>query len=202
MSNFREPFGLDIGLADEIHTARVAVEAVLNDGDIYVDRIADLELLVAGNAVAHHVVNRCTDRFRKATVVQRGGDSVLNARDVFVADAVQFTSRDTGIDIIPDHIQHIGRKSSCDSHLFLLLRRFNRYGHCVPAMLPKSVYFLQFRVVGRGRLWYKARAPVATDCTQGQYFTRVPTHLAGCLKKGVARWGMRRPNPEITKWQT
>jgi hypothetical protein len=44
------------GLADVEHAAGVAVEAVLDHGDVDVDDVARLEHLVAGNAVADLVL--------------------------------------------------------------------------------------------------------------------------------------------------
>src|SRR5687768_10080792 len=48
-----QPAGLDAGLADVVHAARVAVVAVLDDGDVDVEDVAGLEHPVAPDALAH-----------------------------------------------------------------------------------------------------------------------------------------------------
>ena len=53
------------GLADEVHAAGVAVEAVLDDRDVDVDDVAGLQALVVRDAVADHVVDRGADGLRE-----------------------------------------------------------------------------------------------------------------------------------------
>src|SRR6185295_6950378 len=53
--------GLDRGLPYVEHAARVAVVAVLDYGDIDIQDVARLELLVSGYAVAYHVIDGCAD---------------------------------------------------------------------------------------------------------------------------------------------
>ena len=77
--------------------------------------------------MAHDMIDRGADRFRKSLVIQRGRDGLLHPGDVFVADSVEFTRGDTGFDIIFDHIQHIGGQATGDAHFFLLLGAFYRY---------------------------------------------------------------------------
>ena len=48
---------LDRGLADREHAARVAVEAVLDDGHVDIEYVSRLQDPIAGNAVADHVVH-------------------------------------------------------------------------------------------------------------------------------------------------
>src|SRR5690606_38187114 len=62
----------DRRLADAIHAAGIAVEAVLDDGDVDVEDVAGLEHLVAGNAVADLVVDGGADRLRERAVARWG----------------------------------------------------------------------------------------------------------------------------------
>src|SRR5258708_32202584 len=59
---------LDVRLADIEHAAAVAVEAVLDDGDVDVQDIARLQHPVARHAVADLVIYRGADRLRKSLV--------------------------------------------------------------------------------------------------------------------------------------
>ena len=65
-----QPPRLDRRRADVEHAARVAVEAVLDHGDVDVDDVAGLQLLVAGDAVADDVVDRRADRRRIGRVAR------------------------------------------------------------------------------------------------------------------------------------
>ena len=120
---------LDAGLADEEHPAGVAVEAVLDHGDVDVDGVAGLQPAIAGNAVADDMIDGGADRFREAAVVQRRRDRALDVGDVVVADTVQFVGRDAGLDIISDHVEHVGRQAAGNSHLVLLVGSLDRYVH-------------------------------------------------------------------------
>ena len=124
-----QSFCLDRGLADEKHPAGIPVKAVLDDRDVDIDGVPRLELPLAGDAVADHVVDRRADGFREAAVVERGRDRVLSAGDVFVADRVQFTGRDARFDMLADHVQDVGRQAAGDPHFVLFFRRFDRNVH-------------------------------------------------------------------------
>ena len=55
--NLRQPLCLDARFVDEKHTAGITVKAVLDDGDVDIDRITGLELALARNAVADDVID-------------------------------------------------------------------------------------------------------------------------------------------------
>ena len=125
----RQGVGLHAGLADEKHAAGIAVKAVLDDGDIDIDGVAVLQLAVARDAVTDHVIDRRADRFRKATVVERGRDGILHFSDVLVADVVELLGRDAGFDVLADHVEYVGRQSAGDPHFVLFFVSFDGYGH-------------------------------------------------------------------------
>src|SRR4030095_15813383 len=61
VGDLAEPARLHRRLADVIHAARVAVPAILDDGDVDVHDVARAKDLVAGNPVADLVVDRGAD---------------------------------------------------------------------------------------------------------------------------------------------
>ena len=60
-----EALGMQGRLADEVHAAGVAVEAVVDHGDVDVHDVAGLEHLVVRDAVADHVVHGGADGLRE-----------------------------------------------------------------------------------------------------------------------------------------
>src|ERR1700693_5311554 len=62
---------LDARLADEEHAAAVAMESVLDDGDVDVEDITRFQHPVARYAVADLVIHRGADRLRKLLVARR-----------------------------------------------------------------------------------------------------------------------------------
>ncbi|RMS02430.1 hypothetical protein ALP75_200820 [Pseudomonas syringae pv. actinidiae] len=111
------------------HSAGVAVVTVLDDRDVDVQRVAVLELPVAGDAVADHLIDRGADRLGKAFVVQRSRDRLLLVDDVVMADAVQFFGGDARLDMGRDHFQNFGGQAAGDAHLFNVFRGFEGDGH-------------------------------------------------------------------------
>ena len=77
-------------IADDEHLAGIPMETILDHGDINIDDIAIFQFLVPGYAVTDLVVDRGTDRFREATVIQRGRDGLLLVDDVIVTQLVEF----------------------------------------------------------------------------------------------------------------
>jgi len=71
-------------VADEIHTARVAMPAVDDHRHIDVESVAFHQPSIAGNTVTDHMIDRGADRFRKAAIAEWGGDGI-GADDIFVA---------------------------------------------------------------------------------------------------------------------
>src|SRR5437763_1780208 len=58
VSHIDQPARLNADIADQVHPARIAVPAVDDRGYVDIDDVAVLELTVAGNAVAHDVIDR------------------------------------------------------------------------------------------------------------------------------------------------
>ena len=121
VAHLGEPAGADGGFPDQEHLARVAVVAVLDDGDVDVDDIPVLQRPVVRYPVADDVIDRGADRFREAAVVQRRRDGLLHPDDVFVADPVQLVAGDAGADVGRDHLEHLGGQAAGDAHLLDLL---------------------------------------------------------------------------------
>src|SRR5690606_5883908 len=124
-----QPAGLDGGFADQEHPRGVAVVAVLDDGDVDVDDVAVPELLVARNAVAHHMVDRGADRLRKAAIVERRGNRLLGVDDIVVADAVQLPGRHPWFHVFLNHFKDFGREPAGDAHLLYFFRGLDGDGH-------------------------------------------------------------------------
>src|SRR5690606_17928400 len=114
-----------------VHAAGVAVEAVADYGDIDVDDVAGTQLLVVRDAVTDHMVHRGADGLREAAVAEVGGDRLLVVDDEVVADPVQLLGGHARLDMLPDHVQHVGGKGAGDAHHLLLFGRFDRYRHGV-----------------------------------------------------------------------
>jgi hypothetical protein len=110
-------------LAHRVHAAGVAVEAVLDDGDVDIDDVAVPEHLGrARDAVADDVVDRGADGLGEALVAEVGRDRLLLLDDVPVADAVQVVGRDPGLDVLAHDVQDLGRQAAGDPHLLQVLR--------------------------------------------------------------------------------
>ena len=120
--------------ADDEHAARVAVPAVLDDGDVDVDDVAVLQRPLVGDAVADLVVDRGADRLRvrlvaRGRVVQRRGDGLLHVDDVVVRQAVELFGRDAGLDVLRQHVQHLGGEPPGNAHGGDLLGRLDGDRH-------------------------------------------------------------------------
>ena len=131
-ANARQPLGHDRRRADHEHAARVAVVAVLDDGDIDVDDVAEAKRAVAGDAVTHDMVDRRADRLgercraRRAPVVQRGGNRGQLAHDVLVTEPIELFGGDARLHVRCDHVEHLRCQTAGHAHLVLLFRRFDR----------------------------------------------------------------------------
>jgi len=103
---------------------------IFDDSDINVDDITALKhFFAAGDAVAHHVVDRGADGFRKPLVVQGGRYSLLLVNNIVVADPVQLFRGHTRFDVFADHFKNIGSQSAGYAHFFDFFGSFNRYLH-------------------------------------------------------------------------
>ena len=131
---------LDRRLADVEHAAGVAVEAVLDDGDVDVDDVAGLQSLVARHAVAHDVVDRGADRLgigriAGRRVVERGRHRALHVDHVVMAQRVQLVGGDAGLDVRRDEVEHLAGEAASHAHLFDFFRRLDGNRHVNPCAI-------------------------------------------------------------------
>src|SRR6185295_5569980 len=117
------------GLANEVHPARITVEALFDDGDIDIDDVAALEHPLARYAVADDVIDRRTDRLRISLVMQVRGYCVLVIHDVVVTQSVKFFRGHAGHDVLADHVQHFGGEATGHAHVILLFGSLDRDVH-------------------------------------------------------------------------
>src|SRR5688572_2811650 len=125
---------LDRGIADVKHAAGVAMEAVLDHRYVDVDDVPGTQLLVAGHAVTHHVVDRGADRLGERLVagrrvVERGRGSLLLAGDEFMAEAVELARRGAGLDVRSDIVENLGGALARNAHFLDVLRGLDADGH-------------------------------------------------------------------------
>ena len=166
-------------LPDQEHAAGVAVEAILDDGDVHVDDVAGPEHPVPGDAVADHVVDRSADGLRETLVIQGCRDCLLGLHDEIVADPVELAGGDAGLDRRADHVQHVRRQPSGNAHRLLFGGRLDRnpvmawhqHGLRAAGRGPRKC---AYHVVSTGQRWYKARRFFSTKST------RVSSRAAGC----------------------
>ena len=87
-----------------IHAAPVAVPAVEDQRHVDIDDVALLQRLVAGNAVADHVVERGAGRFLVAAVHQRRRQGAVIHR-VVEHQPVDLVGRHAGHDLVGQHVE-------------------------------------------------------------------------------------------------
>ncbi|MNG99861.1 hypothetical protein D3C79_590410 [compost metagenome] len=177
------------------HAAGVAVVAVLDHGDVDVQRVTVLERLVVGDAVADHMVDRGADRLRVALVVERCRDGLLDVDDIVVAQAVQLFGGDTGLDVFLDHFQHVGGQAASDAHLLDVFCGLDGDGHYRLSTAPCTA-----RTNGKGRILaeqgadrsgYGWRIGTAAQSIAGK---PAPTGIVLRLwELACRRWGAQRP---------
>ena len=116
-----KPARSDRGVADQKHTAGVAVPTVLDHRDVDVDDVALLERLVIRYAVADLVVDRGADRLgigdvSASPVVQRRWDRLLHLGDVGMREPVDLVGADPGVHMRDKVVQHFGRQPAGGTH--------------------------------------------------------------------------------------
>jgi len=104
---------LDARLADIEHPAAVAVEAVLDHGDIEVQDVAGLEDPLTGYAVADLVVDRGADRLGERPVagrriVERRRYGALHLDHVLMAQVVQLAGGNPRAHVGRDEVEDFG----------------------------------------------------------------------------------------------
>jgi hypothetical protein len=102
-------------LADKKHPTRIAVPAVEDHGHVDVEDIALHQPPVAGDAMAHDVVDRGANRFRKAAIVERRRDCVVIDNES-VAQPVELAGGKSGPDMGSDEVERLGSERSSSPH--------------------------------------------------------------------------------------
>ena len=73
------------------------------------------------------VINRGTDGFREALVIQRGGDRILFVDDIVMAQSIEFIRCNTGFYVRPYHLQDLAGQTAGNAHFFDFFWRFDVY---------------------------------------------------------------------------
>ena len=133
VGNVRESLGQNRWFAHEEHAAGIAVVAILDDRDVDIDRIALLEHLIAGDAVADHVIHRGADGFRVGrvagrAVVQRRRDGLLYVHHVVVTELVELGGADARPDMRRDEVENLSCQPASDAHALDVFGGFDGYG--------------------------------------------------------------------------
>ena len=113
-----------------------------NHSDVNVQYVAVLELPLAGNPVADHVVNGSTDRLRITPVVERRRHRIVRGDEV-MAEQIERGSRHARANVIGNHVKRRGRQSPGGTHPDEVLRRMDgdasRVGSAVHASGPRRL---------------------------------------------------------------
>ncbi len=155
------------GLAHDEHGGGVAVVAILDDGDVQVDDVPFPQLLVVGNAVADHVVDRGADGLGEAVVIERCGNGLLYVDDVVMAQGVQFVCGDACLDVGGDHDQHVGSQLAGNAHLFNLFRCLDFNGHGISLGARLRILAMTSNRVMKNRC----------VCNQGEILSPTPVYF-------------------------
>lgn len=106
---------LDRGLADQIHAAGVAVPAIDDRGHVDIDDIALVQFLVAGDAVAHDMVDRGAAAVGEAAIAQRRRDRA-SGKGLLAHEIVQLAGGHAGDDQRYQRIEDIGGQPARAAH--------------------------------------------------------------------------------------
>ncbi|MNI59518.1 hypothetical protein D3C73_1146850 [compost metagenome] len=114
-----------------VHAAGVAEPAILDDGDVDIERVPIFQHLVARNAVANLMVHRRTDgagegRVAGRGVAHRGGLDLQFVSQVFQAETIQLAGGDTRLHVGSDEIENFGGVLAGGAHL----GQVGRIGNC------------------------------------------------------------------------
>src|SRR5476649_629090 len=99
-----QAFGAARNFADGEHAAGIAVPAVEDQRHVDVDDVALFKRLVAGNAVADHVIERGAGRLLVAAIHQRRRQGAVIER-IFQHQFIYFFGRHARLDMLDEHIE-------------------------------------------------------------------------------------------------
>ena len=106
---------LDRRFARDEHAAGVAMPAIDQRGDVDIDDVAILEPIVAGDAMADDIVDRCAAAMGIAAIAQGRGHAAAVERHA-PDDVVQFAGRDAGHDMRYQRVEYLGGEPSGLAH--------------------------------------------------------------------------------------
>ena len=106
---------LDRGLADQIHAAGVAVPAVDNRGHVDIDDIALVQFLVAGDAVAHDMVDRGAAAVGETAIAERRGHGA-GGKGLLAHEIVELASGHAGHHQRYQRVEYFGGQSAGAAH--------------------------------------------------------------------------------------
>src|SRR5580692_2909703 len=157
-----QALGRHRGLAHVVHAAGVAVETILDDGDVDIDDVPGFELPVIGDAVADHVVHRGTDGLGEAPVIEVRRDGALDMDDVLIAQPVQLLGGDAGHHVGPDHVEYFGGQPAGLAHLQLFFWGLDGDMHYLCNWVARKTLFLRdVHGIKRGPRWQRREIPHA-----------------------------------------
>src|SRR6202167_1550030 len=132
--------GQHAGVADEVHAAGVPMKTLANHSHVDVDDVAVFQALVAGNPVAHHVIDRGAYGLGEAAVVEIGGDRLKLVHNEVVAAPVELLGAYPRQHERLDHIEHAGRQAPGAAHFVPFDGVFDRYIHWLKAWFPLDLH--------------------------------------------------------------
>ena len=104
-------------VADHVHLAGIGDKAAFFQGDVDVDDVAVLEdLLGAGHAMAHHLVDRGVDGEGVVVLSEAGGAGLQIFTDKGFDGAVQLQGGAAGGDKTIEHVEHLGQQAPGFAH--------------------------------------------------------------------------------------
>ena len=124
LCDFAQSSGVRSDFPDIKHFARVAVVAVMNNGNVDVYDVAVFEGQRAGDPVTDDLVDGGADRARESLVVEGGGDGSV-IEDVLVAELVEFVGGHARDDVRRDEVEHTRGQRTGSAHLLDLFGCFN-----------------------------------------------------------------------------
>jgi hypothetical protein len=110
-----QPPRLERNVADQEHSAGVAVPAVEDRGDVDVDDVALLEDLLAGYSVADDMVDRRAAAPREAAIAERGRNRSGIERHP-LHDRVDLVGRDARNHLRYQRVENLGREPAGPAH--------------------------------------------------------------------------------------
>jgi hypothetical protein len=111
---------LDRNIADQKHTAGVAMPAVQHGCDVDIDDIAILQPLIGWDTMADDMVDAGAAAMRIAAIAERCGNRAAAQRHL-ADDVVQFFGRHAGHNVRHQRVEDFGREPTGLAHAFKAL---------------------------------------------------------------------------------